>query len=114
MLLSQIKWHIQPVNTFPRHLQNLLDLFLKASFVCLLCPMTHSQGSQSHSVCNSALTAGTLLITPTWSHFTVNVERLRLVGLDNVDSAVCLSFVEQLAAVCCQLWKTVVINELPN
>lgn len=47
-LLSQLKWHIQPVNTFPRHLQNLLDLFLKASFVCLLCPMTHTQGSQSH------------------------------------------------------------------
>lgn len=49
-----VKWHTQPVNTFPTHLQNLLDLFLKASFVCFLCPMTHTQGSQSHRVCNSA------------------------------------------------------------
>lgn len=30
-----------------------------------------------------------------------------MVGLDQVDATVCLSFVEQLAAVCGQLWKTV-------
>lgn len=112
--LSQIKWHIQPVNTFPRRLRNLLDLFLKASFVCLLCPMTQTQGSQNHRVSQQSLPAGTLVSTPTWSHLTVDVERLGLVGLDSIDSAVCLSFVEQLAAVCRQLWKMVMINELPN
>lgn len=75
--------------------------------------MTHTQ-SYEYIALFTALTAGTLVITPTWSHFTVNVEGFRLVRLDNIDSAVCLRFVEQLAAVCGQLWKTLMINELPN
>lgn len=44
--------------------------------------------------------------SPTWTHFAVNVEWLRSVWLDNVDSTLCLSFVKHLAAVHWELCNT--------
>lgn len=48
-----------------------------------------------------------VVILLTWTHFTVNVERLRKVWLDDIYPTICLSFVKPFTAVYRQLWKTV-------
>lgn len=51
---------------------------------------------------------------PTWTHFTENVERLWLVWFDNVDTAICFSFVKHVSAVHGKILKKKNSVEKPN
>lgn len=83
-------------------LSSLITFFL---FVPCLLPLV-SVSEYRKSILMLSLRPQIAVVSLTWTHFTVNVEWLRLVWLDNIYSTVCLSFVKQLTAVHGEVWNT--------